>query len=179
MSECFFKRLLNFALDDFALIIIGAGASLIYYIFEITISADQSIKILITIGIILLISTFTQILLNSIKKAQESLKEVNRNLEKKVNLLLNIFPVVLILGARQTGKTTLAKMCRPEWRYFDLEKGSDYDFITTDFDFFFREYPEQVIIDEAQESPQLFRELRGVIDANRKSKNTFSKKLIR
>ncbi|MEA3436911.1 MAG: bifunctional diguanylate cyclase/phosphodiesterase, partial [Thermodesulfobacteriota bacterium] len=75
---------INFAMDNFALIIIGAGVSLIYYIFEITISADQSIKILITIGIILLISTFTQILLNSIKKAQESLKEVNSTLEKKV-----------------------------------------------------------------------------------------------
>ena len=75
---------INFALDDFALIIVGAGASLIYYIFEITISAGQSIKLLITIAIILLISAFTQILLNSIKKAQESLKEVNRTLEKKV-----------------------------------------------------------------------------------------------
>jgi diguanylate cyclase (GGDEF)-like protein/PAS domain S-box-containing protein len=75
---------INFAFDNFALIIIGAGASLIYYIFEITISAGQSIKILITTGIILLISTFTQILLNSIKKAQESLREVNRTLEKKV-----------------------------------------------------------------------------------------------
>jgi len=75
---------INFAFDDFALIIIGAGTSFIYYIFEITVSAGQSIKILITIGIILLISIFTQILLNSIKKAQESLKEVNRTLEKKV-----------------------------------------------------------------------------------------------
>ena len=75
---------INFAMDDFALIIIGAGASLIYYIFEITTSAGQSIKILITIGIILLISTFTQILLNNIKKTQESLKEVNRTLEQKV-----------------------------------------------------------------------------------------------
>lgn len=75
---------INFSMDDFALVIIGAGASLIYYIFETTISAGQNIKILITIGIILLISVFTQILLNSIKKAQESLKEVNRTLEKKV-----------------------------------------------------------------------------------------------
>ena len=75
---------INFATDDFALVIIGAGASVIYYIFETAISAGQNIKILITIGIILLISIFTQILLNSIKKAQESLKEVNRTLEKKV-----------------------------------------------------------------------------------------------
>ncbi|MDY6790478.1 MAG: bifunctional diguanylate cyclase/phosphodiesterase [Thermodesulfobacteriota bacterium] len=76
---------INVALDNFALIIIGAGASLVYYIFAITSHVGQGIKILITIGIILLISIFTQILLNSIKKAQESLKEVNRTLEKKVS----------------------------------------------------------------------------------------------
>ena len=98
---------------------------------------------------------------------------LQRNLEHKVNQFLAIFPIVLILGARQTGKTTLAKTCRSHWKYFDLEKGSDFDFITTDFDLFFREYPEHLIIDEAQESAQLFRELRGVIDANRQQKNRF------
>jgi predicted AAA+ superfamily ATPase len=98
---------------------------------------------------------------------------VKRNLEKLIDDFLAIFPVVLIVGARQTGKTTLAKMCRPDWRYFDLEKGRDYDFITNDFDFFFREYPEHLIIDEAQECPQLFRELRGVIDADRQRKGRF------
>ncbi len=98
---------------------------------------------------------------------------LKRNLETKINEYLKIFPIVLILGARQTGKTTLAKTCRPDWKYFDLEKGSDYDFITADYDFFFREYSQRIIIDEAQESPQLFRELRGVVDANRKQKNRF------
>ncbi len=99
--------------------------------------------------------------------------DLERNLERKINDLLGIFPVVLILGARQVGKTTLAQHCRPQWKYFDLEKGSDFDFISHDFDFFFREYPQQIIFDEAQELPQLFRELRGVIDANRKLKNRF------
>lgn len=98
---------------------------------------------------------------------------LKRNLEQKVNEFLAIFPIVLILGARQTGKTTLAKCCRADWKYFDLEKGSDFDFITSDFDLFFREYPQHLIIDEAQESAQIFRELRAVIDANRQQKNRF------
>ena len=98
---------------------------------------------------------------------------LKRNLKKRIDDFLTIFPVVLIIGARQTGKTTLVKKCRPKWRYFDLEKGSDFDFITNDFDFFFREYPEHLIIDEAQESPQLFRELRGVIDSDRQKKGRF------
>jgi len=98
---------------------------------------------------------------------------IKRDQSQVINQLLTLFPVILIVGARQVGKTTLAKMCRPDWRYFDLERGSDFDFITNDFDFFFREYPAHLIIDEAQESPQLFRELRGVIDADRTQKNRF------
>ncbi len=98
---------------------------------------------------------------------------IKRNQWHIVNQLLALFPVVLIVGARQVGKTTLARMARPDWRYFDMEHGSDFDFITNDFDFFFREYPNHIIIDEAQESPQLYRELRGVIDADRAKKNRF------
>jgi len=98
---------------------------------------------------------------------------LKRNQHRVVNQLLSVFPVVLIIGARQTGKTTLAHMCRPDWRYFDLERGSDFDFVTGDFDFFLREYPRHLIIDEAQEAPQLFQELRGCIDADRACKNRF------
>lgn len=99
--------------------------------------------------------------------------DVKRNLEDRVHRLLEIFPVVMLIGARQTGKTTLSKTVRPDWHYFDLESAGDYDFISKDFRFFFQEYPRQVIFDEAQELPGLFRELRGVIDANRQEKGRF------
>jgi len=98
---------------------------------------------------------------------------VDRNLENKINKLLEFFPAVIILGVRQGGQTTLAKKIRSDWNYFDLEKGLDYDRITRDFDFFFKENPGNIIIDEAQESPQLFSELRGVIDQDRERKNRF------
>jgi len=96
-----------------------------------------------------------------------------RNIEKKINELLGFFPVVIILGVRQCGKTTLAKMLRPKWRYFDLERGKDFDLVTSDFDFFVKEYPHSTIIDEAQRFPDLFQELRGVIDRDRQRKNRF------
>lgn len=96
-----------------------------------------------------------------------------RNIEQNINQLLNFFPVVLILGVRQCGKTTLAKEIRKSWKYFDLENGSDFDFISNDLEFFFTEYPEQVIIDEAQDLPVLFKHLRGVIDKDRARKNRF------
>lgn len=101
------------------------------------------------------------------------MSDLKRNLETKINLLLTLFPVVLLIGARQTGKTTLSKQLRPDWRYFDLENAADHDFLSRDYDFFFREYPRHLIIDEAQEDPELFRHLRGVIDAKREEKGRF------
>ena len=96
-----------------------------------------------------------------------------RNLETKINNLMRYFPVVIILGVRQCGKTTLAKLLRPNWEYFDLERGRDFDFVTRDFEFFIKEHPNSIIIDEAQRYPALFQELRGVVDRERKNKNRF------
>ena len=98
---------------------------------------------------------------------------LRRNQEKEIHRLLEVFPVVLILGVRQCGKSTIAKMVRPEWKYFDLENTRDYDYITSDIGFFLKENSRQVIIDEAQELPELFRNLRGVIDSDRKSNNRY------
>ena len=98
---------------------------------------------------------------------------LRRNLSERIDRLLEVFPVVMLVGARQAGKTTLSRMVRPGWRYFDLENAADYDLITRDYDFFFREYPRRVVIDEAQEDPRLFRQLRGVVDAARHESGRF------
>jgi predicted AAA+ superfamily ATPase len=47
------------------------------------------------------------------------------NLEKKLDKLLLFFPCLVITGARQAGKTTIAKALRPDWGYFDLENIAD------------------------------------------------------
>lgn len=98
---------------------------------------------------------------------------VNRNLEIKAKKALDMFPVVAILGARQVGKTTLAKNLIKGWKYMDLEDPDDYDLITRNSKFFFQQYPRHVIIDEAQMYPELFSVLRGVIDDQRSEKGRF------
>jgi len=98
---------------------------------------------------------------------------LKRNITNKIHRLLEVFPVVMLIGARQTGKTTLSKAVRSDWQYFDLENANDHDFISRDYDFFFNEHPRHIIIDEAQEDPALFRQLRGVIDARREEKGRF------
>ena len=101
------------------------------------------------------------------------MSDYNRNMELKINSYLSIFPAVVITGVRQCGKTTLAKKLAPNWSYFDLENPDDFDRITSDPTFFFKKYPEKVIIDEAQKYPELFETIRGVIDQDRQKKGRF------
>jgi uncharacterized protein len=96
-----------------------------------------------------------------------------RYLEKKLNHLLKMFPVVAVIGARQCGKSTLVKNLRPGWKYYDLENPNDYQLLTSDPIAFFTLHSENLIIDEAQQFPEIFSVLRGVIDQDRKSKGRF------
>lgn len=97
----------------------------------------------------------------------------NRNLYTKCQQLLNWFPAIVILGARQVGKTTLAKELGKDWIYIDLEQSQDLDRINYDPTFFFNEHQNHIILDEAQEYPAIFKILRGQIDANRQKNGRF------
>jgi uncharacterized protein len=90
-----------------------------------------------------------------------------RNLASQICELLTQFPAVVILGARQVGKTEIARHIAPDFVYVDLENPADRDRIEFDPTFFFEEHPSAVILDEAQEFPLLFNYLRGVIDNDR------------
>lgn len=96
-----------------------------------------------------------------------------RYLESKLEKLLALFPVVAVIGPRQCGKSTLVKKIRPDWQYYDLENPQDYQLIAADPVAFFSLHTSHVIIDEAQQYPELFQILRGVIDADRKTKGRF------
>jgi uncharacterized protein len=86
---------------------------------------------------------------------------------------LKSFPSVAILGARQVGKTTLAKELTGKLKrsitYLDLERPSTLAAITREPEEFFATYMNHcVIIDEIQRMPSLFPLLRSLIDENRK-----------
>ncbi len=96
-----------------------------------------------------------------------------RNLLYKLNKYLSLFPCVLLTGVRQAGKTTLSRLARPDWRYFDLENISDRELITSDIPLFFRENDTSIILDEVQLVPEVLAYLRGLIDQKRAEKNRF------
>ncbi len=86
----------------------------------------------------------------------------------RVQDLLRQFPVVALLGARQVGKTTLARQVGAARRgpvtHFDLEKDADRDRLASEPMLTLSSLRGLVIIDEVQQVPELFRALRVLAD---------------
>jgi len=95
-------------------------------------------------------------------------KLLNRNKSKKIKFYLEVFPVVAILGARQVGKTTLAKeigkTLESEFVYLDLEDRSDLNKLNEPELYFENHKDKVIIIDEIQLKPDFFKVLRSIID---------------
>ena len=89
-----------------------------------------------------------------------------RHLELLKRQLVN-FSVVAILGARQVGKTTLARQLENDWdgpkRHFDLEDPDDQARLA-DPAFVLRELKGLVVLDEIQLRPDIFPLLRVLAD---------------
>lgn len=96
-----------------------------------------------------------------------------RLLAQKIQSLLQMFPAVAVIGPRQCGKSTLVKAVAPDWKYYDLERPDDYQLISSDPLGFFNRQSDKTIIDEAQQFPELFKVLRGIIDQDRKASGRF------
>ncbi len=87
-----------------------------------------------------------------------------------VSSSLALFPAVALLGARQVGKTTLARAIAADRRdclMLDFERPSDLNKLA-DPELFLSEHAlKLVILDEVQRKPELFPVRRSLIDENR------------
>ena len=92
---------------------------------------------------------------------------ITKRLEK--NISRN--PAVALLGARQVGKTTLAKTVSKGMPsiYLDLESPKDLAKLTDPTEFLASHSDKIIILDEIQRAPDLFMVLRGLIDQNRQA----------
>jgi len=92
---------------------------------------------------------------------------LDRNVSALIQEYLGMFPCVVLLGPRQSGKTTLLSTLVPSRQRYDLELRADFDQIATDPDLFLRTNTADLAIDEAQLLPELFPALRVAIDRDR------------
>jgi predicted AAA+ superfamily ATPase len=83
----------------------------------------------------------------------------------RIQALARRSPALVILGARQAGKSTLAKLAFPDHAHLDLENPRDAARIAAD-PLFALEQHRHLVIDEAQREPSLFPVLRAFLDAD-------------
>lgn len=89
---------------------------------------------------------------------------IPRTMAVKADDWLGKYPIVAISGPRQSGKTTLAKLLRPEFRYVNLELEENRSFAADDPHHFLQKYQGGVILDEVQNVPSLFPYLKHYTD---------------
>ena len=92
---------------------------------------------------------------------------IARHASSRILRLLGGFPVLTITGPRQSGKTTLVRQLLPHKPYVSLEAPAQREFARTQPAEFLRQFPGGAVIDEAQNAPELFSEMQGVVDASR------------
>lgn len=96
---------------------------------------------------------------------------IRRYLQDQILESLKYFPVVLLIGARQVGKSTLAQgLIGPSWnaRYLTLDDRTVLDAALRDPDGFISGQPTPVVIDEVQRAPDVMRAIKRMVDHHRK-----------
>lgn len=91
---------------------------------------------------------------------------ITRNLESVVNQVTREYPVVLVTGSRQVGKTTMLQklMEGTERRYVTLDDLHERSIAKTDPELFLQIHKPPVLIDEVQYAPELFTYIKIHVD---------------
>ncbi len=94
---------------------------------------------------------------------------IKREAEATVKKLALSYPVVIITGPRQSGKTTLAVSAFPDKEYVSLENLDTRASANDDPRLFLERYPDGAIFDEIQHCPNLLSYMQEKIDFSRKT----------
>jgi len=92
---------------------------------------------------------------------------IERTLATKMISLAQKFQVITLTGPRQSGKTTLVRAAFPALPYISLEEPDIRQLALTDPRGFLSNYPTGAILDEIQNTPELFSYIQRLVDENR------------
>ncbi len=89
---------------------------------------------------------------------------IPRNAESRLQHFADGYPVVVVTGPRQSGKSTLVRRAIPENSYVSLEDLDQRESAETDPRGFLNQFRGGAILDEAQRCPALFSYLQTRVD---------------
>ena len=96
-----------------------------------------------------------------------------RHAEKTVTTLAKMFGAILVAGPRQVGKTTILKETTKNIRYTTLDDLIVRANAQEQSGTFFKDNPPPIFLDEIQKAPQLFEQIKMLIDSNHKKGQFF------
>lgn len=90
---------------------------------------------------------------------------INRSLEKEIIKYSKFYPVIMVCGPRQVGKSTMLNHIKEENRkYVSLDDRNVRRLAQDDPDLFFETYGYPIIIDEFQRAPELLLKIKDIVD---------------
>ncbi len=99
---------------------------------------------------------------------------LKRSIEPLLIQYVDIFPVVYVMGPRQSGKSTLLKHCLMDnYRYVTFDDDETRQFFLDDPKAFMDLYDDHVIFDEAQKAPEIFNAIKVAVDQDRQCYGKF------
>lgn len=104
---------------------------------------------------------------------QDMTEYFNRTLEPRLKKALKQFPVCLITGPRQAGKSTLLQNAMPEYKYVTLDDPLNKQLALEDAELFLSQYQGPLIVDEIQNAPNLFPYIKMLVDKDRRNMGRF------
>ena len=93
------------------------------------------------------------------------MKYIKRTMEKQILLASKNYPVVMVCGQRQVGKSTMLNHIKePNRKYVSLDDRNARRLAHEDPDLFFDVYGYPLIIDEFQKEPMLLEKIKDIVD---------------
>ena len=143
------KFLYNFILDFFVNLLKKLIKEVLFFLTFLIISANIRLDI-------------------ELAEKEKKMKYYRRSIEQVINEYKEQFPILLLTGPRQVGKSTLFKeLFQSEYKYFSLDDPILKEQIVNDPRLFLKNNPEKLIIDEVQYAPSIFPYLKMKVDENR------------
>ena len=93
---------------------------------------------------------------------------IKRTIEETINKMVEEFPVIVISGARQVGKSTMLQMIKDEnMNYVTLDDLDARNLAISDPKYFLEQYSYPLLIDEIQYAPNLLPYIKMIVDEER------------
>lgn len=96
---------------------------------------------------------------------------IKRHAEKTVEKLSKMFGAVLVAGPRQVGKTTMLQEITKNINYVTLDDPIVKASAIEESGTFFKDNPPPVFVDEIQKAPELFPQIKTIVDRDRKKRS--------